>query len=255
MKVTATPTPADQASAPLLRLPVLALPDGAIEALKWLALVFMTGDHVNKYYLYDAYPVLFALGRISLPLFCVVLAYNLARPGALDGGAFRRTCTRLGIFAALATIPYIGLGRLTPGALFFGWWPLNILATLAVATVCIWLAHRGRTRDWLLFAAVLLIGGAAVEFWWPAILLCVGCWWYCRQPGWPALTLWLASTAALGYINHSHWALASFALIFAAQFISLPIPRAKIIFYVYYPAHLAVLWGFAWYRAQQNYFQ
>ena len=58
--------------------------DGTIEGLKWLALVLMTGDHVNKYLFNATLPVLFEAGRIALPLFVFVLAYNLARPGTLD---------------------------------------------------------------------------------------------------------------------------------------------------------------------------
>ncbi|MWQ92496.1 conjugal transfer protein TraX, partial [Escherichia coli] len=30
-------------------LPAMVIADGTIEALKWLALLAMTGDHVNKY--------------------------------------------------------------------------------------------------------------------------------------------------------------------------------------------------------------
>jgi hypothetical protein len=30
-------------------LPRLVLADGTVEALKWFALLLMTGDHVNKY--------------------------------------------------------------------------------------------------------------------------------------------------------------------------------------------------------------
>ena len=39
-------------------LPSLSLSDGAIEALKWLGLVLMTLDHVNKYLLHDSVPVI-----------------------------------------------------------------------------------------------------------------------------------------------------------------------------------------------------
>ncbi|RYF37261.1 MAG: hypothetical protein EOO38_26620, partial [Cytophagaceae bacterium] len=34
-----------------VRLPRLVVADGSIEALKWLGLLLMTGDHVNKYLL------------------------------------------------------------------------------------------------------------------------------------------------------------------------------------------------------------
>nr|WEG85486.1 trbP [Escherichia coli] len=73
-------------------LPAMVIADGTIEALKWLALLAMTGDHVNKYLFNGTLPYLFEAGRLALPLFVFVLAYNLARPGALDlqgGGALR----------------------------------------------------------------------------------------------------------------------------------------------------------------------
>ena len=33
----------------LIVLPRLVLSDGTVEALKWLGLILMTGDHINKY--------------------------------------------------------------------------------------------------------------------------------------------------------------------------------------------------------------
>jgi len=73
----------------------LRIPDGTVEALKWLALVLMTGDHVNKYLFNATLPVLFEAGRVALPLFVFVLAYNLARPGTLERGVYGRTMSRL----------------------------------------------------------------------------------------------------------------------------------------------------------------
>ena len=91
-------------------LPRLKFSDGAIETLKWVALVLMTLDHINKYLLHDSVPALFAIGRTTMPLFAVVLAFNLARPGALEGGAAERTIKRLALFGAVATVPFIALG-------------------------------------------------------------------------------------------------------------------------------------------------
>ncbi|MDK3025103.1 TraX family protein [Cupriavidus taiwanensis] len=34
----------------------LHVPDGTVEALKWIALALMTGDHVNKYLFVDFHP-------------------------------------------------------------------------------------------------------------------------------------------------------------------------------------------------------
>lgn len=248
--------PVQAATRPALApiLPALALSDGAVEGLKWIALMFMTGDHINKYLLHDAYPLLFILGRIAAPLFCFVLAYNLARPGTLESGVYGRTIGRLIIFAAIATIPYIALGRMMPEFIFFGWWPLNILATLAVAASCIFFLDRGRTSDGLMFVGMLVIGGALGEFWWPAILLCISVWFYSRRPGWIGLIIWIVSTAAFVLINKNYWALASLPLIFAARFFTVLIPRTKLFFYVFYPAHLALIWGYLWVKSQGYFF-
>ena len=105
----------------------LRISDGSLEALKWIALLLMTGDHVNKYLFNATLPVLFEAGRIALPLFIFVLAYNLARPGVMARGAYDRTMKRLALFGAVASAPFIALGGLASG-----WWPLNVLFTLLV---------------------------------------------------------------------------------------------------------------------------
>lgn len=224
-------------------MPPLALNDGSVEALKWLALVLMTGDHVNKYLLDDAYPVLFALGRIASPIFCFVLAFNLARPHTLERGVYVRTITRLSLFALIASVPFIALGSVKQGYIFFGWWPLNILATLTVATTCIYFLDRGRKIDTFFFGFAFIIGGAIGEFWWPAILLCISTWLYYRRPSWTWLTLMIVSTAAFVIINQNFWALVAVPIIFSAHFLKLKVSRTKFFFYVFYPAHLAVIWA------------
>jgi hypothetical protein len=223
-------------------MPSLDLNNGSVEVLKWLALILMTGDHVNKYILDDAYPILFTLGRIASPIFCFVLAFNLARPNTLERGVYIRTITRLILFASIASIPFIALGSMKQGYIFFGWWPLNILATLMVATSCIYFLDRGGKFDKLFFVLTFIIGGAIGEFWWPAILLCVSTWLYCRRPSWTWLTVAIVSTAAFVVINQNFWALAALPIIFGAQFLKLNVGRTKLFFYVFYPAHLAIIW-------------
>jgi len=73
-----------------MQLPHVAVSDGTLEALKWLALLLMVADHTNKYLLHDASHTLFNAGRIAMPLFVFVLAYNLARPDAYKRGAHSR---------------------------------------------------------------------------------------------------------------------------------------------------------------------
>jgi len=43
-------------------------------------------------------------------------------------------------------------------------------------------------------------------------------------------------------INRNLWALEALPLIFAAGQVKMSLPRGRLTFYVYYPAHLAVLW-------------
>ena len=97
---------------PVSTAPALILSSGTLEALKWLALLLMTLDHVNKHLLHASVPELFAAGRLALPLFGFVLGYNLARPGALASGGYSRTARRLAVFGSIATIPFIALGGL-----------------------------------------------------------------------------------------------------------------------------------------------
>lgn len=82
---------------------------------------------MNKYLFNATIPGLFEAGQLCLPIFVFVLAYNLARPGTLESGAYLRTMKRLAIFGALASVPFIALG-----GLLAGWWPLNVMFTLLV---------------------------------------------------------------------------------------------------------------------------
>jgi len=129
----------------------MVLSSGSLEALRWLALLLVTLDYVNKHLLHASVPELFAAGRLALPLFSFVLCCNLARPGALASGGYSRTARRLAIFGTIATIPFIALGDLG-----WGWGPFNIMATLLVATLCAWLIEAGGPARLVAAAAVFI---------------------------------------------------------------------------------------------------
>ncbi|MEP6934974.1 MAG: TraX family protein [Nitrospirota bacterium] len=223
--------------------PRVELSDGAVEAMKWLGLILMTADHAQKYGLMPAVPGVYEAGRLAFPLFGIVLAYNLARVQNHDRARYVRVLIRLLVCGALASIPFIALGGLG-----FGWWPLNIMGTLAVAVGTMYVIEA-RGRFWKTRAAALfLLGGALVEFWWPGVALCVGAWLYIKHPTGGALLLWLAGTAGLTVINGNGWACASFAVLAGMTYlVTIEIPRASRWFYLYYPAHLGVflLLGFS----------
>lgn len=218
--------------------PTLQITNGTIEGLKWLALIIMTLDHINKYLLHDSVLPMFAIGRLAMPLFGFVLAFNLARPETLAKGVYPRVIKRLAITAVIASVPFIGLCGLG-----WGWWPLNILATLLISTSIMFLADKGGKGNIALAILIFVFGGAFVEFWWPGITICLSAWCYCKRPNWLALITWIGSIASLHIINHTSWALAAIPLIFLAPYARLGLPRVGRFFYVYYPAHLTVLWA------------
>lgn len=214
----------------------LDVSDGTIEVLKWIALALMTLDHVNAF-LYDrTLPGAYEAGRISMPLFSFVFAFNLARPNALKNGLYGRIMRRLAVFGLIATPFYIELGDL-PG----GWLPLNIMFTFFVATAVTGLFQRGQTADVVAAILIFLGGGAVVEYRWFGLILCFAAWWYCKAPGWSSCLFLLVATTFLYPVNGNFWALAAVPLMIAAPYVQFSVPRLRYAFYLYYPAHLAVL--------------
>ena len=67
----------------------------------------MVFDHVNKYFYAEKLPVIFQLGRIVMPMFGFVLAYNLARPDALARGVHGRMMYRLTLMGLAASTMFI----------------------------------------------------------------------------------------------------------------------------------------------------
>ncbi len=214
----------------------IVVADGTLEALKWLALILMTLDHVNTYLFERALPGAFQAGRLAMPLFSFVIAYNLARPDALQRGLVGRTMTRLAFFGLLATPFYIGLGKLA-----HGWWPLNIMFTFLVAAGTISLLQRGGAANVVAAAVLFLVGGALVDYSWFGLFFFLAAWWYCKAPGNLPLAFLLFAAALLYVINQNFWALAAMPIILSALRLRLSAPRIRYAFYLYYPMHLGVL--------------
>jgi hypothetical protein len=211
--------------------------DGTLETLKWLALLLMVADHINKYLLHDASHKLFNCGRIAMPLFVFVLAYNLARPDSLKSGAQIRTMKRLALFGLLATPPFMALG-----GLLAGWWPLNILFALLSLTAIIYYLEQQTIIGYLIACAVFIAGGSSVEFWWPVLAFGIAVWWYCKTPQLSALIIAMVALLLLRLINGNDWALAALPVLFLSTAINIPMPRYQWLFYYFYPVHLSLLW-------------
>ena len=208
----------------LLSVP-LQFATGTAEALKWLALAAMTLDHINTFALDRAHPALYAIGRIAFPVFALVLANNLARPG-IDYG---RVCRRLLAFGVIAHGAFVLLDAA---------FPLNVMFTFAAAAAVIAAWIRGWTA---VAVGLFAVAGLFVDYQWPGLALIVAAWAYFRTGSRTAAAATLGALVSLAWPNGTLWALAALPVVFAAQLAAPNLPRLRWAFYAYYPAHLAAL--------------
>ncbi|WP_440579863.1 TraX family protein [Stenotrophomonas muris] len=195
----------------------------AREVLKWLAVVLMTCDHVAKI-IYGGYvPGLSEAGRVAFPLFALVMAYNLAQPGADPVKSVRR----LGMWGLIAQPVH---------AFAFGYWlPLNILLTFALCGAAIYAAGQ-RKLVVLAFAAAVL--PAFVDYQWSGVGFVLLAWLaFHRQQYW----LLVPAFAAICWFNGNLWALASIPVALSLSRVAWPVLRGRWAFYGYYVGHLACL--------------
>jgi TraX protein len=215
---------------------------GARGLLKWIALVLMTGDHVAKV-LGDGYiPVVSELGRIAFPLFALVLAYNLAQPGA----DLLKSVRRLLLWGTLAQPAY--------GFAFGDWLPFNVLLSFALAAAVIWSIQR---RQWTLLGMCVLAAPPLVDYNWAGLILILAAWWRFRLRAVPQVPLqtplrWTGHRAVRGaalvlsfgplcWWNGNGWALLALPLAALLTNRDFPIPQTRWAFYLYYVGHLALL--------------
>lgn len=215
------------------RISRIFISDGSIELLKWIGLFSMTIDHINKYIFNGSSEIAFDIGRLAMPIFGFVLAYNLARRRVDHDAIYKRVAVRLLIFGALALPPFVLLGGLINQV-----YPLNILFMLLTATAVCYLIEQGYKLGAL---AVFLIGGALVEFWWPAVGFCVAIWLYLRHDSLLSLLLAVCCCACLYFINNNAWALAALPLFALATYFDFSLHRLRWFFYAFYPLHLFIL--------------
>src|SRR5271163_3156388 len=143
------------ASARRARHPPWVMAAGSLEAIKWTALVLMAFDHANKYLYAEKLPIVFQLGRVVMPMFGFVLAYNLARPDALVKGLHARMIYRLGATGLIAAPICVMLNSQFVNASL--WWPLNILFTLLLVVALTYLIDRGGAKRYALAIALFVL--------------------------------------------------------------------------------------------------
>lgn len=199
---------------------------GGRELLKWLAVVLMTGDHVIKIFDLGYVPVVSELGRVAFPVFALVMAYNLAEPGADIGKSVRRLAT----WAVIAQPVYV----LAFGLLL----PLNVLASFALAASVVWAI---RERRWWVVAAVAGPLPLLVDYQWAGIAVVVAGYALRRLHCSPAsICVQLLAIGLLCLYNGNGWALLALPVI-ALGHLPVKVPRTRWAFYGYYVGHLVLL--------------
>lgn len=194
----------------------------AREAIKWLAVVFMTCDHVAKVLLGGYVPVLTEVGRLAFPLFALVMAYNLAQPGA----DVCKSVRRLLVWALVAQPVH---------ALAFGYWlPLNVLFSFVAAALVIWTIN---SRRWLLMVLAVLVPPAFVDYdWWGLAFVVLSWLGFVRRDR----RLFVLAFAAICVFNGNLWALLALPVFWLCHR-DWNVPRTRWAFYGYYVGHLALL--------------
>lgn len=197
---------------------------GGRELLKWLALVLMTGDHVVTVFGLTYVPVVSELGRVAFPLFSMVMAFNLAQPGA-DAAKSARRLAVWGI--ATTPVAVLAFGQLVP---------LNVLLTFAVAAAGVWAIER---RYWPLTASLAVIAPVWLDYAWPGVWLVLAGWRWYRGQGTRPWLVWVCMGLLCAY-NGNAWALLAIPVLRLGH-LNIPVPRTGRVFYWYYVGHLAVL--------------
>jgi hypothetical protein len=219
----------------------LGFTDGQLEAIKWLAMASMLLDHVGRLLLgHGESSWVFALSRTAFPLFALALALNLARPGDA-GSRSLRTARRLALWCLVATVPAIW-ARGQP-------WLVNVLGTLALGALACWAFESPRSIGQRL--AVLLATVAVspwVEFDLPGVLLVLAFFLAARHRQAHLFVLAAVLLGLTGWLNAVFGGAQAFAgtlaivpIAWAMRLLPMRIPRVQFLFYLAYPAHLAVI--------------
>lgn len=227
----------------------LRINDGTVEFIKWLAIAFMTIDHINSYFIFPVtgkpFVELFNIGRLAFPLFALVIAYNLARPRSSEGErqAIKSALLRLTLFGVISAIPYF----LATGGRTL---PLNIMFTLALATAIIYSLRIASDQEkrlhrytlYFFIHLLFVVTAGFVEFSFYGVGLIVSAWLLFRYSSALALVFAVILTYSLHAINDTHFALLALPIFALGYFVDVKIPRMnKYLFYIYYPAHLTVI--------------
>jgi hypothetical protein len=218
--------------------------------IKLIAIVTMVIDHVGAF-LFPNILFLRVIGRLAFPLFSSLIAN-----GAYYSKNRNKYLVRLFVFAIISQVPYLLTGRLIHPD-FQG---LNIFFTLFLGLLAIEIIRKYKSA--VVFVTVVLVIGLLAEIAWVSyglagILSIVFFYKYFKDFKKmlisQALIFSISSltpqiiqlfSGSIIVIENTRviQSLAVFSLIFIYLYNEKPGPRLKYIFYVFYPAHLIIIY-------------
>jgi hypothetical protein len=206
---------------------------GALEVLKLAALLAMVADHVNKYALEGAYPIMEHIGRLAFPLFALVIAANL-RWNTADP---QRYFMRLAVWGMASQAVYTWATGRTD---------LNILLTLGIGVQLVLAVEALRQHSSLvgvlwLFVVIVATLSCDYRLTGPLLVLLFHEWF--ARPGRLTGLLAVLGVAVLNAsLLFAPAALASLIIAGAVAWWGPRSPRlTRYWFYPFYPAHFAVI--------------
>lgn len=199
--------------------------------LKWIAVICMAADHTGRI-LFPEQEFLIRIGRIAFPVFAFLLT-----EGFFHTSDVRRYLLRLGLFAVISEIPFdLAFHRTF-------WYPQgqNVFFTLLISMLL--LCFLERSREWterilMIFIAMWLAEAMSTDYGFRGVLL-VLIFYICRQrrlAGLVAGGLW-------NFLWHAPVQYFGAAAMFLLGVYNGEKGRSmKYFFYVFYPAHLLLLY-------------
>lgn len=199
--------------------------------LKWIAMVSMLIDHAGMA-LFPQYLFLRIIGRLAFPIYCFLLV-----EGAVHTSNKKQYLGRLFLFALLSEIPF---DLLVSGRLLF-LDAQNVFFTLFLGLLAVFALEKWRASGYGALASLLLVlaawfartdyGGGGVVI----ILL-----FYLFRQQKLLRTVSFGAATALLYGGLQNYAILSMGPVLCYN--GKRGPRVKYFFYVFYPAHLLVLY-------------
>ena len=217
--------------------------------LKIIALICMTIDHIG-YILLPHMQILRIIGRLAFPIYAYMLA---------EGCRYTRSMGKY-LGALFLTALVCQISTFLAGSLY-----LNIMVTFTLSVSLVWLLQTAQKTGalWAKLAFLLALAGAfflaellpfllpgtdyGVDYGFPGIFLPVGLY-LCKNKTQKLALMAIILALLSGFIWDIQW----YSLLALPLLASYNGTRGKWklkwLFYAWYPAHLAVLWGIAFLR-------